>query len=106
MKKLDYDDVINRIGFFRNRANLSARELSFRLDKGELYVTRIESKQVELRVSSLLQILDVLGITAQDFFYLGSEYNEEDKQLLDVYSSLSSDNKKFAMEFLKKLKCN
>ena len=27
-KKIDYNDVIHRIGFFRNKANLSAREIA------------------------------------------------------------------------------
>lgn len=44
-RKIDYDEIIARIGYFRNKANLSARETSFRLDKGELYLTRIENKQ-------------------------------------------------------------
>lgn len=104
MKKIDYDEIIARIGFFRNKANLSARETSFRLDKGELYVTRIENKQVELKVSTLLNLIDVFGISVEDFFYLGKNYNEEDKNLLALYKSLSSDNKQFAIDFMKKLK--
>lgn len=104
MKKINYDDVIARIGYFRNRANLSARETSFRLDKGELYLTRIENKQVELKVSTLLELMDIFGISIQDFFYLGKDYNEEDKKILELYGNLSNDNKQFAIEFMKKLK--
>lgn len=103
-RKIDYDEVLARIGYFRNRVNLSARETSFRLDRGELYLTRIENKQVELKVSTLLNLFEIFGISAQDFFYLGKEYNEEDKYLLDLYSGLSSENKKFVVEFIKKLK--
>lgn len=101
---MDYDEIIARIGFFRNKANLSARETSFRLDKGELYVTRIENKQVELKVSTLLNLIDVFGISVEDFFYLGKNYNEEDKNLLALYKSLSNENKQFAIDFMKKLK--
>lgn len=104
MKNMDYDEIIARIGFFRNKANLSARETSFRLDKGELYVTRIENKQVELKVSTLLNLIDVFGISVEDFFYLGKNYNEEDKNLLALYKSLSNENKQFAIDFMKKLK--
>ncbi len=103
-KKVSYDDVIARIGYFRNRANLSARETSFRLDKGELYLTRIENKRVELKVSTLLKLLEIFNITAQDFFYLGQNFNEEDKEILDIFSKLSKENKQFAIEFIKKLK--
>ena len=103
-EKITYDDVIARIGYFRNRSNLSDRETCFRLYKGELYLTRIENKQVELKVSTLLDLLDIFSISAQDFFYLGKDYNEEDKNLLDIFNKLSPENKKFAIEFIKKLK--
>jgi transcriptional regulator with XRE-family HTH domain len=104
MNKVSYDDVIARIGYFRNKANLSARETSFRLEKGELYLTRIENKQVELKVSTLLSLIDIFGITVQDFFYLGKDYNEEDKNVLELFNSLSKENKQFAIDFIKKLK--
>ena len=104
MNKVNYDDVIARIGYFRNRANLSARETSFRLDKGELFLTRIENKQVQLKVSTLLKLIDLFGITVQDFFYLGKEYNEEDKNILELFNGLSPENKQFAIDFIKKLK--
>ena len=60
MNKLTYDDVINRIGFFRNKANLSARETSLRLGYSEQFVKRIENKSVELKVSTLLAFLTLL----------------------------------------------
>ena len=47
MNKLTYDDVINRIGFFRNKANLSARETSLRLGYSEQFVKRIENKSLK-----------------------------------------------------------
>ncbi len=103
MNKITYDDVLGRIGYFRNKANLSARETSFRLDKSELYVTRIENKQIELKVSTLLNLLDIFGISVQDFFYLGKEYNKEDKNILDLFNNLTPENKQFAIDFIKKL---
>ena len=30
-KKIDYNEIIHRIGYFRTKANLSARETSLRL---------------------------------------------------------------------------
>ncbi len=103
-RNLDYDEVLARIGYFRNRANLSARETSHRLDKGELYVTRIENHKVELKVSTLLDLIDIFGINATDFFYPGESYSEEDKNVLDLYSVLSDENKKLVIEMMKKLK--
>lgn len=104
MKKINYDDVVARIGYFRNKANLSARETSFRLDKGELFISRIENKKINLKVSTLLELFDIFGITAQDFFYLGEDFCEEDKNVLELYGSLSKENKQFAIDFMKKLR--
>lgn len=104
MKTIKYDDIISRIGYFRNKANLSARETSFRLNKGELYLTRIENKKVELKVSTLLELIDIFGISVYDFFYLGTDYNEEDKNILNLFNGLSKENKQFAIDFIKKLK--
>lgn len=103
-KKIDYNDVINRIGFFRTRANLSARETSLRLGYSEQFIKRIENKSVELKVSTLLEMFDIFDITPQDFFYLGKEYNKEDKNVLELYNNLSSDNKQTILDLMKKLK--
>ncbi len=104
MKQIDYDEVINRFGYFRNKANLSARDLSERLDYNPQFVSTIESKKIELKVSTLLKFFEVVEITPQDFFYLGKEYNKEDKNLLEMFSSLSNENKNTIIDLMKKLK--
>lgn len=65
---------------------------------------RIENKSVELKVSTLLEFLDVVDITPQDFFYLGENYNKEDKNVLDLYNNLSNDSKQTILDLMKKLK--
>ena len=47
--KIDYNEIIRRIGFFRTKANLSARETSLRLGYSEQFIKRIENKSVELK---------------------------------------------------------
>ena len=93
MDKIDYDEVINRIGYFRNKANLSMRDTSGRL-----------GKQIELKVKTLLDFCDIVDITVQDFFYLGKEYNKDDKYMLDMFNSLSADSKRTIVDLMKKLK--
>lgn len=102
--KIDYNDIIHRVGFFRTKANLSARETSLRLGYSEQFMKRIENKSVELKVSTLLDFFDVVDITAQDFFYLGEHYNKEDKNVLDLYNNLSADGKQTIIDLMKKLK--
>lgn len=104
MENEQYDDILNRMGFFMNKANLSARQTSLRLGFSEQFMKRIFNKSVELKVSTLLDFLNLIEITPQDFFYLGSNYNKEDKNMLDMFNSLSEDNKKTIVDLMKKLK--
>ena len=104
MDKIDYDEVINRIGYFRNKANLSMRDASGRLGMNPQFMKTIESKQIELKVKTLLDFCDIVDITVQDFFYLGKEYNKDDKYMLDMFNSLSADSKRTIVDLIKKLK--
>lgn len=104
MNKITYNDVINRIGYFRNKANLSARETSMRLGYNPKFISTIESKNVELKVSTLLDFCEVVGITPQDFFYLGKDYSEDDKKLLENFSKLTNENKRTIIDLIDKLK--
>ena len=65
---------------------------------------RIFNKSVELKVSTLLDFLELVDITPQDFFYLGKDYNKDDKNILDMFNSLSSDSKQTIIDLMKKLK--
>lgn len=103
-KKIDYNEIINRIGFFRNNSHLSARETSLMLGYSEQFMKRIENKSVELKVSTLLELFDIFEITPQDFFYLGDHYNKQDKNVLDLFNGLSSESKQIVIELMKKLK--
>lgn len=104
MEKISYDEIIKRIGYFRTKAELSARETSLRLGYSEQFMKRIENKSVELKVSTLLDFLDIVDITPQDFFYLGTQFNEEDKNVLELYNNLSADGKQTILDLMKKLK--
>ena len=104
MEKLTYDEIINRVGYFRTKSNLSLRETSLRLGYNPQFMKTIEDKSIELKVKTLLDFFDVVDITPQDFFYLGKEYSKEDKNLLELFSSLSNDNKQIVIELMKRLK--
>ncbi len=102
--KITYDEVIDRVGYFRTKANLSLRETSTRLGYNPQFMKTIENKSIELKVSTLLEFCDVAGIDIQDFFYLGKQYSTDDKHLLELFASLSDDSKKLIVELMKKLK--
>lgn len=102
--KIDYNEIIHRVGFFRTKADLSARETSLRLGYSEQFMKRIENKSVELKVRTLLDFFEIVDITPQDFFFMGDHYNKEDKNVLDLYNNLSADNKQTILDLMKKLK--
>ncbi len=104
MENLTYDEIIRRVGFFRTQANLSLRETSSRLGYNPQFMSTIENKSIELKVKTLLDFCDVVGITIQDFFYLGEQYNKEDKNVLEMYNDLSPDSKQTIIDLMKKLK--
>ena len=104
MENITYDEVINRVGYFRTKANLSLRETSMRLGYNPQFMKTIEDKTIELKVKTLLDFFDIVDITPQDFFFLGKEYNKEDKNLLEIFSTLSNDNKQIIIDLIKKLK--
>lgn len=104
MKKIDYDEIIRRFSYFRNKANFSGRELSERLDYNPQFVKTIERKEVELKVSTLLNFCEIMEITPQEFFYLGDKYNKNDAELLEIISSLSFDEKEAILKVIKLMK--
>ena len=101
---MNYDEVIKRIGYFRTQANLSARETSQRLGFNPQFLSTIETKKVELKVSTLLDFCEVVGITIEDFFYLGEKYNSEQKEILQLFKSLTDEKKDMIINLLKTLK--
>lgn len=103
-KKMSYDDVIFRIGYFRNMNNLSARETSLQLGFSDSFVNRIERKSVELKVSTLLQFMELCNISPEEFFYYKPENYEKDKELLQIIKSLSNENKDALMDIARRLK--
>ena len=104
MKNLNYNDIIKRFAYFRCRAKLSQQEVSMRLGYNPQFVRTIENGKIQLKMSTLLDFCDVIGITIFDFFFLGESYNEEDKNILDLYASLPANNKNTIIDLMKRLK--
>jgi len=104
MEKITYEDVVKRVGYFRTKANLSMRETSVQLGYNPQFISTIENSSIELKVKTLLDFCDLVDITPQDFFYLGENYNKEDKNVLDLFNNLSADGKQTIIDLMKKLK--
>lgn len=99
---MDIKEVLTRIGFVRNSANLSARRMSEKIDMSPQYISQIESGRITLSVKKLLEILEVCNFPVERFFSADiSDYNT-DIELLNLIQSLPPEKKKNIIDFLKK----
>ena len=99
---MEIKEILSRIGFVRNKANLSAREVSLRMGMSPQYVAQLESGRIVLTVEKLLQILEICEFPIERFFSSNiADYNI-DNELKQIIESLPLDKKKNIIEFIKK----
>ncbi len=98
---MEINEIIQRIGYFRNKANLSARELSLRIEKHEGYINKLESKDFNLPTNMLLKIINALNITPAEFFADNYISYKNDKEILDLLKSMPNDKKENLLLFIK-----
>ena len=98
---MEIKEILTRVGYVRNQANLSARELSGRMGMSPQYVAQIESGRIVLTVEKLLQILKICNFPLERFFSNNIvEYNT-DKELENLIQNLNANKKKNLIEFIK-----
>jgi len=94
--------IITRIGQVRSNANLSAKELSRQIGVHEGYISRLESKKDFLpSLEVLLKIIEVCGITLEEFAYHNPQHYKQDKEILDLLDKANEDKKKAIISLLK-----
>lgn len=98
---MEIKEVLARVGYVRNQAKLSARELSFRIGMSSQYIAQIESGRIVLTVEKLLQILEVCNFPIERFFSSNiTDYNV-DNELKGLIEALPTNKKKNLIEFIK-----
>ena len=78
--------LVERVLFFRNRANISASELSMLIDQSASYISKFESVGFNIPCSVILKICEVLEISPSEFFaddYKNYAKNQELKNLIE-----------------------
>lgn len=94
---MDNNELINRIGYIRNRANLSARKLSMEIGKNECYIHRLEtSKSFAPTFETLMDILDVCNTTTEEL-----PAYKQDKEILNLLETASPEKKNAIITLLK-----
>ena len=94
-------DVLSRLGYVRNSANLSARELSLRMGMSLQYVAQVERGRIVLTVEKLLQILEICNFPIERFFSPNIENYFVDNELESLIQSMPANKKKYLIEFIK-----
>ena len=101
---MDKLEIIKRISQIRIEAHLSARALSQKIGMNDGYINRFESKKDFLPIlETLLDILDVCGVSVERFFYYDYFEYDKDKQILDGLKKIDSEKKLLLLELMKKL---
>jgi len=99
---MDKNEVIFRIGLIRNRANLSARALSQRIELNDGYINRLESKKDFLPTMEVLfRIIDACNSTPAEFFYCNIDAYNNDMQIIEILKGIDSNKKAALLSFLK-----
>ena len=99
---MEIKEVLSRIGFVRNKAGLSAREVSLRMGMSPQYVAQLESGRIVLTVEKLLQILEICNFPIERFFSSNIADYEVNNELSELLNKLSQEKKKHIIEFIKK----
>lgn len=99
---MDIREILTRVGYVRNKANLSARELSKRMGMSPQYVAQLESGRIVLTAEKLLQILEICEFPIERFFSSDIADYKIDNELKTLIEALPSDKKKNIIEFIKK----
>jgi len=98
---MDLNKLIERIGYIRNRANLSARKLSLLIGKNAGYIHMLETnKNFAPTFETLLDILDVCNSTLEEFFYYSIDAYKKDLQIIEKLKKVSIEKKEAVLVLL------
>lgn len=87
---MDIQEISNRILYFRNSKNISARELSLSIGKNANYINQLESLAFIIPADTLLVIIDNLGITPAEFFAEDYKNYKTKKSILNLLEDIAN----------------
>lgn len=90
--------LIERIGYIRSRANLSARKLSLLIGKNAGYIHMLEqNRNFAPTFETLMAILEVCNTPVEEFFYYNIEAYKQDQQIIEKLSEIKNKEVKDAL---------
>lgn len=96
--------LIDRLGYLRSRAKISARELSQHLDRSIAYIAKFENGDFNIPAETLLSAIEICGGTTEEFFWPDISKYQEHKKFLDMLDGLSSESKNSLFALMKTMK--
>lgn len=100
----DRQFLINRLGYIRNRANLSARELSQRLGFSIAYIAKFENGDFSIPAEVILDAIKICNSSPAEFFSEDISKFKDTKEVIDLYEKLSEESKRTIKDLIYKLK--
>ena len=91
---------MDRIAYFRNKKNISAYQLGKMLGHAQTYFYRIESGAINLTIETLLDTLDILGVSTSEFFYPELSNYHSDMEFLQKISALNEEERASVLTLL------
>lgn len=104
MSKYTYEEIINRLSSLRIKAGYSMREISLMLGYNSQFMKTIENQRIELKVRTLIDFCEIIGITIEDFFRQNYISNAQDKELIEMIENLTNEDKQLIYTLTKKVK--
>lgn len=101
---MDLNELVQRIGYFRNKINLSARKLSLRIGKSETYINQVECRNFTVSLPVLFEIIEALEITCAEFYSDNYVAYKQDKEILDTLNALPAERKNSFLDLIKNTK--
>lgn len=101
IKNKAVNELIARLGYFRNKRNLSDREVSLRLGHHESWYYRVEKGEIDLKYSTLVELMELFEITPIELFYYEPAKYLEDAELLSLIKVMSADEKETLCKLIK-----
>lgn len=96
--------LINRLGYFRDKAGLSARELSFSLGYSHAYIAKFEHGELNIPSDVLLEAIEICGTTPEEFFAADVEKYSQNKEIVENFNKLSDESKQMIINLMKTMK--
>lgn len=99
---MDYQEVIERLKTIRMRKHLSAKDLGKMLGNSYTYFYKVEDGSIILSVPKLLEVLQLLDVSVEEFFHDDMDNYRLDKEILELSKSIAKPEVDTMLHLMKK----